>query len=348
MGVLGTNQDLVNLARPSSPAGGDLLCVCDLSVNFRMDSEPESRVLKQLSFTIASGEVVGLLGESGSGKTITALSIMRMLPANARITAGSIRIHGRNLLTLNEAKLREIRGSEISMITQDSDVLNPVMRIGNQVLEVYRAHKRATATEMRAEIYSLFTAMRLDDCDRIYRAFPHQLSGGERRRVAIAQALVCKPALVIADEPTSWLDPVTTAEILSVFHKLKEAYDTALLLISHDPTALRVADRVLVMYAGEIVESGPLPEVFEHPKHPYTIALLGCWGDQGTRRPFPNRQRLFPCIPGQAPDPAEALPGCAFSARCGHRMAVCDSGHPELIEIAPLRSTRCYQYEVRG
>jgi oligopeptide/dipeptide ABC transporter ATP-binding protein len=347
MGALGTNQDRVRFARPSCPAGGDLLRVCDLSVNFGMDSEPESRVLKQVSFTIASGEVVGLLGESGSGKTTTALSIMRMLPANARITAGSIRIHGRNLLTLNEEKLRQIRGSEISIIDQDSDVLNPVMRIGHQVMEVYRAHKRATATQMRNEISSLFAAMRLDDYDRIYRAFPHQLSGGERRRVAIAQALVCKPGLVIADEPTSWLDPVTTAEILSLFHQLRETYDTALLLISHDPNALRIADRVLVMYAGEIVESGPLPEVFEHPKHPYTIALLECW-IEGARRPSPSRQRLFPCIPGQAPDPAEALPGCAFSARCGHRMAVCDLRHPELIEIAPLRSARCYQYEGRG
>jgi oligopeptide/dipeptide ABC transporter ATP-binding protein len=348
METVGTNRYGSNLGRPSCGAGGDLLKVCDLTVAFCTDSERESHVLRQVSFTMASGEVVGLLGESGAGKTTTALSIMGMLPANASIRAGSIQVHGRNLLTLDDENLRKVRGSEISIIYQDSDVLNPVMRIGHQVMEVYRAHKRATATQMRDEIYSLFTAMRLGDCDRIYRAFPHQLSGGERRRVAIAQALICKPRLVIADEPTSWLDSITTAEILSVFHSLREMYDTAFLLISHDPDTLRAAHRVLVMYAGEIVESGPLQEVFEHPKHPYTSALLDCCGEEGATRNLPARPRSMPCIPGQAPDPAEALPGCAFSARCGYRMPVCDSRHPELIEIAPGRSTRCHQYEARG
>jgi peptide/nickel transport system ATP-binding protein len=348
MGVLDANRYSAELAHLSFSPGSDLLHVRDLNVKFRLDSERESVVLKQINFTIASGEIVGLLGESGSGKTTTALSLMQMLPSNARIAAGSIEFNGHSLRDLNEDQLRRVRGSEISIINQDSDVLNPVMRVGTQVMEVLRAHKPTSKAQMHEQICSLFSALGLNDYDRIYSAFPHQLSGGERRRVAIAQALICKPRLVIADEPTAWLDSGTAAEILAVLQNLREMYNTALLLISHDPETLTIANRILVMYAGEIIESGALPEVFVQPKHPYTTALLQCDVQPSEMEMSGSRSRRLPCIPGHAPDPAEMLPGCAYSARCGRRIPACDSRHPDLIEISADRLVRCFNYKAEG
>jgi oligopeptide/dipeptide ABC transporter ATP-binding protein len=347
MVVSDANQYRVDLTHPSYPSR-DLLGVFGLTVDVRFDQKLESRVLKDVTFTVGRGEIVGLLGESGSGKTTTALSLMQMLPANARVSAGSIYFKGRSLLGLEAPELRHLRGSEGSIIYQDSDVLHPVMRVGAQVMEVLRAHRRARAAQMRDEIYSLFAAIGLHDCDRIYRAYPHQLSGGERRRVAIAQALICKPRLVIADEPTAWLDSGTTDEILSVFQQLRKMYNTAFLLISHDPDALAIADRVLVMYAGEIIETGTSQEIFEDPKHPYTRALLQCRMPATAASRREGRLHPLACIPGQSPDPWEALTGCAFSARCSRRMEVCDSQHPDLLEIAPARLARCFQYEEKG
>jgi oligopeptide/dipeptide ABC transporter ATP-binding protein len=273
---------------------------------------------------------------------------MQMIPSNARIAAGAIEFIGRNLRGLDESELRQVRGSEISIIYQDSDVLNPVMRVGSQVMEVLRAHKPTNKAQMREEICSLFVTLGLKDCNRIYTAFPHQLSGGERRRVAIAQALICKPRLVIADEPTAWLDSGTAAEILAVFRNMRKMYDTAFLLISHDPETLIIADRVLVMYAGEIIESGPLSDVFVQPGHPYTAALLKCGVQPNEPRKPGSRSRRLPCIPGHASDPSEILPGCAYSARCESRMQACDSRHPEPIEISAGRSARCFKYEIGG
>ena len=345
MGVLEAKQDRVT---PVPNANGDLLVVRDLSVNFCLDHEREARVLKQVSFTIVPGEIVGLLGESGSGKTTTALSLICLLPECARIVAGSVRFCGQELLELERRRIRAIRGAEISIIHQDAHVLNPVMGVGTQVMEVLRSHKSGKATDMRDEIHSLFEALGLKDSDRIYRAFPHQLSGGERRRVAIAQALICKPRLVIADEPTAWLDSDTMFEILSVFRKLQKAYNTAFLLISHDPEALMMADRVLVMYAGEIVEDASRIEIFERPMHPYTSALFQCGGYGSASRCADSRPRSFPHIPGHAPDPSETQVGCSFSSRCFERSDECDLRRPELHRISSSRSVRCVQYEARS
>ncbi|HEY1660635.1 MAG TPA: ABC transporter ATP-binding protein [Candidatus Sulfotelmatobacter sp.] len=345
MEVLDANQARLI---PSVPTRGNLLNVRDLTVHFRLDRERESNVLKQVSFAIGRSEIVGLLGESGSGKTTMALSSMRLLPENASLRAGSLSFRGQDLLTLTEREMRNVRGLKISIIHQDSDVLNPVLRAGHQVMEVLRTHRPAKAAQMRDEIYCLFAALGLSDCDRVYRAFPHQLSGGERRRVAIAQALVCKPHLVIADEPTAWLDAGTTSEILSVFRQLREMYDTAFLLISHDPSALAIADRILVMYAGEIVEDGPSREILEQPRQPYTCALLQCRTQRGTSRQITTKPRSLPYIPGNAPDPSETPAGCAFSCRCTDRMEVCDQRHPELYAISSSRSVRCLQYEARS
>jgi peptide/nickel transport system ATP-binding protein len=340
MQVLDANQDWAKLSHQPSSSHHELLRVRDLSVNFRSDTKSVSSVLRQINFAIARGEIVGLLGESGSGKTTTSSAIMRMLPSAARVVSGSMQLNGEDLQTLNARQLQKIRGSEISIIHQNSDVLNPVMRVGDQVMEVLRAHKNWSAAQRRDEVYAMFSAMGFDDNDRIFRAYPHQLSGGQRRRVAIAQALVCKPRLVIADEPTAWLDSETTNRVLSLFLKLRDTNDTAFLLISHDPDALLVVDRVLVMYAGQIIESGLVREVFTQPKHPYTQALLECTSSNASHDIGSSRQRL-PCIPGQAPDPAQMLRGCSFASRCRDRMELCDATSPELIEIAAARSVRC-------
>lgn len=343
MEVLDANTDRANLSQPSRLLNNDLLRVCDLSVSYRLDAERESNVLRQISFAIAHQEIVGLLGESGSGKTSTALAILQLLPPSARIVQGSIEFNGQKLLALSSSRLREIRGFQISIIYQDSDVLNPVMRVGDQIMEVLRAHRKLSTTQMRDEVFSILGDLDFDNCDRVFRAYPHQLSGGQRRRIAIAQALVCRPRLVIADEPTAWLDFNTTVELLNLFTRLKSLYETAFLLISHDPGTLSIADRVLVMYAGQIVESGTQSGIFHRPKHPYTRALLGC-STYPAERNFGVPHYRLPSIPGCAPDPCETLSGCSFTSRCSERMAGCDSRQPELIGISDKSAVRCLKY----
>lgn len=348
MQVLDATQYRAHLNHP--PAASDpLLCVSDLTVNFRLDQARESAVLRQVNFAIAPGKIIGLLGESGCGKTTTALSILRLLAPAARTVSGSIQFRGNDLLQVKERRLREIRGAEISIVYQDSNVLNPVMRVGDQVMEVLRAHKPAPCARMRAEILELFAAIGLDDHERIYRAYPHQLSGGQRRRIVIAQALICQPQLVIADEPTAGLDSETSAGILQLVTRLRDLYGTAFLLITHDPEALAaVADDVLVMYTGQIVESGPVREVFSRPLHPYTHALLQCGSHAFTAEKVPGRRIVLPCIPGYAPDPSESLSGCSFAGRCSDRMAICDSKQPVLFEISAAQSARCFKHEVEA
>jgi peptide/nickel transport system ATP-binding protein len=338
------NHGRDHLPHLHSSTNKELLSVHNLSVNVRLDSQHEARILKQVTFSIAPGEIVGLLGESGSGKTTTALALMRLLPSAARVAEGSIEFQGRDLLHLSPCQLRDLRGSDISIITQESNILNPVMRVGVQVLEVLRAHGKQSATKMRQDVYSIFSMLGFENCDRIFQAYPHQLSGGQQRRVAIAQALICKPRLIVADEPTSWLDAGTAAGVLSLFTQLRDLHGTAFLLISHDPETLTAADRMLVMYAGQIVESGPGYEAFAQPKHPYTHALLQCAPLANVAPELFGRRRL-PCIPGQAPDPSETPSGCSFSSRCTDRMEECDSRRPELITIFAARSVRCFKYE---
>jgi oligopeptide/dipeptide ABC transporter ATP-binding protein len=336
----------LNRAVPVHFTSKRLLTVRDLTVNFHLDSENESRILKQITFHIAPAEIVGLLGESGAGKTTLARSLMRSLPENARFAGGSIHLLDNDLLALDASQLRAVRGAQISIIPQDSDVLNPVMRVGDQVAEVLRAHRPARVSQMRDKIYSLLAALGFKDCERAYRSYPHQLSGGERRRISIAQALICQPSFVVADEPTAWLDRETAKETLSIFQHFRRMYGTAFFLITHDPDALSVADRVFVMYAGEIVEESTQQEILAQPKHPYTKALLKC-GTQGSVAQLSRvKPQSLPCIPGQAPDPSETQGGCAFSSRCGDYIEVCDRQHPPLYRISPSSSVRCVQYRV--
>ena len=273
-------------------------------MRFRVDAGQEFTILDRISFDIAPGEIVGLLGESGSGKTTMALSLLRLLPPNARVAGGSVQFRGRDLLSLNERQLREVRGAELSLIYQDSSVLNPVMRVGDQVTEVVRAHHRWPILRAREEAMAALAAVGLGGSDRIYTSYPHQLSGGQRQRIMIAQALVCKPDLVIADEPTASLDATTAAEIVDLVKGLKTVSDTSFLFITHDAATLAtLADRVMVMYAGQIVEDGPLSEVYSQPQHPYTRALLECAPRPPAGGGVRDRGFRLACIPGSSPDP---------------------------------------------
>ena len=319
-----------------------LLTVANLSVCLSTPRQADAPILRNLTFDIAPGEVLGLVGESGSGKTTTALALMRMLPRMAKVSQGKIEFGGVNLLSISSRRLRNIRGGDLSIIFQDANVLNPVMRAGDQVMEVLRAHRPASKRQMRDEICELFVKLGLSDCDRVYNAYPHQLSGGQCRRVAIAQALICRPRLVVADEPTAWCDDTTTGDILDAIKQLKNDYGTSVLLISHDFAVIKeIADRLLVMYAGQIVESAPVAALLDRPVHPYTRALLACARSFETTELAERDVRTFPCIPGSAPQLSEVACGCAFASRCADRTTVCELNNPELINISDDRSVRC-------
>jgi peptide/nickel transport system ATP-binding protein len=333
-------------SRPETEAAGDLLTVKGLTVQYRVGAGAFTAV-DSVSFSVARGQIVGLLGESGCGKTTTALSLLRLLSPVSSVTNGSIYFRGRDLLSLTETGLRVLRGAELAIIFQDSSVLNPVLRAGNQVAEVLRAHSRCNLRQARDQVQLLFASLGLLDFDRIYEAYPHQLSGGQRQRIAIAQALICEPGFVVADEPTAHLDAVTAAEILALMGEMRETRNTSFLIVSHDPgTLAAVADRIIVMYAGEVVEDGPAKEVLLNPLHPYTRALLECSPERITASPSARGKKRFPCIPGDSPNPLEALPGCRFAPRCADRMPECDSRRPKVLEQSGDRSVRCFKYEV--
>jgi len=243
-----------------------------LTVNYASATKP---ALCEIDFEIGPGEVVGVLGESGCGKSTLALSILGLLPATARVE-GSIRFQDQDLLHLSESQLRTIRGAQISMIHQEPGLsLSPVMRVGEQISEVLRAHRAMKNSRREHECKVMPREVQLGDIDRIYNAYPHQLSGGELHRVAIAQALICRPELVICDEPTSSLDVTIQAEILNLLRELKRKLGMAMIFITHNPALLAgFADRVLVMYDGKIVEEGRVSQVFRRPLHSYTHELL--------------------------------------------------------------------------
>jgi ABC-type glutathione transport system ATPase component len=243
-----------------------------LTVNYASATKP---ALCEIDFEIGPGEVVGVLGESGCGKSTLALSILGLLPARASVE-GSIRFHEQDLLRLSESRLRTVRGAQISLIHQEPGLsLSPVMRAGEQISEVLRAHRPVTKSVREQECKALLREVQLGEVDRIYDAYPHQLSGGELHRVAIAQALICQPELVICDEPTSSLDVTIRAEILSLLRELKRKFGMAMIFITHNPALLAgFADRVLVMYEARIVEEGRVSQVFRRQLHSYTNELL--------------------------------------------------------------------------
>ena len=322
-----------------------LLEVRDLTLTYRTGNRTETPAVVRVSFDIHAGEAVGLLGESGCGKTTTALSLPRLLPPSAHIVRGRVRYQGKELLTLPEREMERIRGQEISLIVQEPSIaLNPVICVGDQIAEVIRAHRPWGRRRCRVEAESLLAQVRLQDGARGYKAYPHELSGGQNQRVLIAQALACGPSLIIADEPTTGLDAGTQAEILDLLRDLKTRLHTAFLFISHHPGVLaRLADRVLVMYAGRIVEEGDLIGVYKSPMHPYTKGLLESIPAKPGEGSASASKRLFP-IPGSPPDMNDLPLGCPFAPRCPSRMDVCTLREPQFTDLEGNRRVRCFAY----
>jgi oligopeptide/dipeptide ABC transporter ATP-binding protein len=309
-----------------------LLEVRDLAV--RYGAAGQIRAVEGVSFDVGAGETVGVLGESGCGKTTTAMALPGLLPPEARVVRGSIRFRGEELVGQPETRLRRLRGAELAVIFQEPALaLNPVLTAGDQIAEVIRAHRSCRGREARERAARVLARFCSADTPRILRSYPHQLSGGQRQRVAIAQAVALEPALVIADEPTAALDPTVEAETLAVLKELRAA-GRGLLLITHNPAILHgLADRVLVMYAGRIVERGATAELFVSPRHPYTRALLAA-----VPRAFaPHAGGPLPAIPGAPPDPARLPPGCAFEPRCSERIPACTAGQPPEGPVSCIR-----------
>ena len=319
----------------------DLIRVENLSVSYAAAGQSVP-ALRHATLSIGAGEVVGILGESGSGKSTLALALARMLPANARYESGSVTFRDRNLLQLSEKQLNAVRGAEIAIIWQDPALaLNPVMRVGQQIAEVLRAHGRGNRRERAARVQAWLAEVGFEKPAEVARAYPHQLSGGQRQRVAIAQALCCQPALLIADEPTSKLDASLQVDILRLLARLRDRHGVACLIISHDPAVFAGwTDRMLVMYAGEIVEEGPREQVLGRPLHPYSQALR-LLSSPSALAP----RQLLPIIAGEPPDLMRLAPGCAFEPRCPERMKMCGASSPTQSRPEANRQVSCFKYE---
>lgn len=322
-----------------------LLEAQNLSVRYHLRTGADVFALTDASFRIAPGEVVGVLGESGSGKSTLAASLLAMMPPNGIITDGEILFEGENLLKLNGSELARIRGKRISLIYQEPSVaLHPTMRAGVQVEEVLRAHGEQDKNHRRRAASELFESIFQADASRIYSSYPHQLSGGQRQRVATAQAIACKPSLLIADEPTASLDSVTQREILELLKRLQKELHLAILLITHSPDLLAgFADRVIVLYAGRVVEIGDAKELLTAPSHPYTRMLLSCRPRLQPDDDVRADARL-PVIPGDPPDLARQIVGCTFEPRCPDRMQVCRERIPEFSIAARGGQVRCFKF----
>jgi oligopeptide/dipeptide ABC transporter ATP-binding protein len=316
-----------------------LLAVERLTTVFDSARGPVSAV-NDVSFEIRAGETLGIVGESGSGKSVTALSIMRLVQPPGRIAGGRLVFKGRDLLTLDQREMQRVRGADISLIFQEpATALNPVFRVGDQVAETLLVHGRATRREAMTRAIELLRLVHITDPDARVRDYPHQLSGGMRQRVLIAMALACQPSLVIADEPTTALDVTIQAQILDLLRDMKSALNLSLLLITHDLGVIaETADRVAVMYAGRIVETGPVREIFRRPAHPYTRALLA---SMPGGRPG---QRLR-AIEGSVPLLDELPPGCAFNPRCPDRFEPCTTAPPPDYPAGVSQTAKCYLHD---
>ncbi len=328
---------------PAELSSETLALVQRLSVTYLSERHPPVRALDQASIEIRPGELVGILGESGSGKSTLAAALLRLLPPDARYDSGSLWFRGRDLLKLPELELRRIRGAEIALIPQDPALaLNPVISVGDQIAEAVRAHVRMTRRDRRTRVEELLAEVGFDQPQRICSAYPHQLSGGQRQRVVIAQAMACRPALVIADEPTSKLDASLQAEILSLMREISQRHHTAFVLISHDPTVLAgFVHRLAVMYAGRIVEEGCTEDIFRRPLHPYTQALVRL-----SARYLSNAgpRTRFPAIEGEPPRLTCLNIGCPFASRCPERMQVCTERDLEETTPQPSQRVSCFKY----
>ncbi len=319
---------------------GDLLSIVDLKTYFYTD-EGTARAVDGVSFEITKGKTLGLVGESGCGKSVTALSIMQLVPSPpGRIAGGSVLLEGADLLELSEPQMRRIRGNKISMVFQEPMTsLNPVFTVGNQIIEVLRLHQRMSKRQAREKTIELLGRVKIPLPDQRIHEYPHQLSGGMKQRVMIAMALACNPVLLIADEPTTALDVTIQAQLLELLNELQEQFGMSILLITHDLGVIAgMADSVAVMYAGKIVEYASAENLFAQPKHPYTVGLFGSLPKIGKKR------GKLAVIPGNVPNPLYFPPGCRFHPRCPHAMDICREKVPPLVDLNHGHEAACYLY----
>jgi oligopeptide transport system ATP-binding protein len=315
-----------------------LLEVRDLCTVFRTE-DGVVRAVQDVSFRLERGRTLGIVGESGSGKSVTNLSILRLVPdPPGRIERGEIRFDGRDLLRVSEAEMRAIRGKRIAMIFQDPMTsLNPYLKVSRQLTEVLELHERCGRAEARRRALEMLERVGIPEAGRRFDAYPHQFSGGMRQRVMIAMALLCRPELLIADEPTTALDVTIQAQILELIQALRDELGTAVILVTHDLGVVAgVADEVAVMYAGRIVEQAPTAELFAHPRHPYTLGLLN-----SIPRLDREAERLTP-IPGRPPDLVRLGPGCPYVPRCGFVQERCRRELPALRAVGPEHAAACW------
>jgi oligopeptide/dipeptide ABC transporter ATP-binding protein len=302
------------------------------------------RAVDGINFHVDSGEIMGLVGESGCGKSVTSLSILRLIANPGRIEAGEILFDGTNLLNLSDGEMRKIRGDRISMIFQQpTSSLNPVWDVGSQIQEVLRIHRGMGDKAARARAGDMLRMVGIPDPERRLKNYPHEMSGGMAQRVMIAMALACEPELLIADEPTTALDVTIQAQILDLMRHLRDELGTAIVLITHDlGVVAEMCDRVAVMYAGEIVEHTDVTSLFRDPKHPYTRGLIGSIPVVGAAT------EELAVIPGSVPNLIDLPPGCRFAPRCLARveadLTIADERHPDLREVTPGHDVRCWLY----
>jgi len=317
-----------------------LLDVRELSVRFRTPSGPIEAV-SGVSFRVSAGETLAVVGESGSGKSVSSLAVLGLL-GGGRVTAGSIRFQGEELVGADPERLRRLRGAEIAMIFQNPmSSLDPLFTVGDQVAEALRIHRAISRRDARRRAIELLTEVGLPDPPRRARSYPHELSGGQQQRVMIAMALACEPALIIADEPTTALDVTVEAQILELLRRMQRDHGTALLFVTHDMGVVaEMADRVLVMYAGRVVEQGAVDDVLRDPRNPYTRALIESIPTPATPRDLP-----MPAIAGNVPHPSDLPGGCRFHPRCPAVLDRCATDDPPLVDLGPGRVSRCWQHE---
>jgi len=294
---------------------------------------------------VCVGETLGVLGESGSGKSTLASALLRLLPGNAEIRTGAVIFEGQDLLRAEPRALERVRGARIALIFQEPSLaLHPAIRVGEQVSDVLAAHEPASREARRQKTLQLLAEVFPADAARIADSYAHQLSGGQQQRVLIAQAIACGPSLVVADEPTASLDPTTQQDILGLFRTLREKLKLSLILITHNPALLAgLADRILVLYAGRVVEIGPAEQVLTSPKHPYTLALLQSM-PRGHDKDAKNRKSRLPVIPGEAPNLAVLANGCRFESRCTDRMDQCTKREPAEVVVSEAHAVACFKY----
>ena len=313
------------------------LQVNDLCTSFFTD-KGEIKAVNHVSFDVPKRSIIGIVGESGCGKSMTARSVMRLLKYPGKIVSGSIAIEDKELTALTEAEMSNVRGEEISMIFQEPMTsLNPVMKVGKQVQEVVLLHRKVTKQEAKKEVIRIFEKVGISEPEKRYECYPHELSGGLRQRVMIAMAMICRPKLLIADEPTTALDVTVEAQILELMKNLRDEIGTSIILISHNlGVVAELCDYVHVMYAGRIVEQAETFELFDNPKHPYTIGLMNAVDS------LEKKQGVLDTIPGTVPNLLDLTEGCSFEPRCGKRCEKCVECVPELHEIAPGHLVRCH------